>query len=67
MLAQILNLLPASAVEEIGNASFKSLANRGEVYSWEASYEPEGSIAQKDIATRTDRKANTQNSVVRGK
>ncbi|TAE64734.1 MAG: hypothetical protein EAZ86_26295 [Oscillatoriales cyanobacterium] len=48
MFGKILDLLPAGVVEQIGNASFRSLADRGEVDSWSVSYEPEGEIATKE-------------------
>lgn len=61
MFKQILNLLPAFVVEEIGNASFKSLADRGEVCSWSVAYEPEASIAQKDRQARKEKEEDTDN------
>ncbi|TAE15497.1 MAG: hypothetical protein EAZ94_04365 [Oscillatoriales cyanobacterium] len=48
MFGKILDLLPAGVVEQIGNASFRSLADRGEVDSWSVSYESEGEIATKE-------------------
>lgn len=48
MFGKILDMLPIGVVEQIGNASFRSLADRGEVDSWSVSYEPEGEIATKE-------------------
>jgi hypothetical protein len=48
VFGKILDMLPIGVVEQIGNASFRSLADRGEVNSWSVSYEPEGEIATKE-------------------
>ena len=61
MLRKVLNLLPAAVVEQIGNASFRSLADRGEVDSWIVAYEPEGSIARQ--ARLIDTKVNQEPEV----
>ena len=61
MLQKVLSLLPATVVERIGNASFQSLADRGEVDSWEVAYEPEGSIARQ--ARLIDTKVNQEPEV----
>ena len=45
-LRKVLSLLPATVVDQIGNASLRSLADRGEIDSWEVAYEPEGLIAK---------------------
>lgn len=60
MFGKILNLLPAGVVEQIGNASFRSLADRGEVDSWTVAYEPEGTIARQCRVKSTEVKPETE-------
>ena len=69
MLRKVLSLLPAAVVEQIGNASFQSLADRGEVDSWEVAYEPEGSIARQarliDIDTEVNQELRDESCINR--